>query len=405
MTSGSGRRPDGALSVFIVAGEESGDRLGGALMQALTRRFDGPITFEGIGGRDMATQGLHSLFPIEDIAIMGFSAIPLRLAHILRRIRETVAAVVAMQPDVLVIIDSPDFSHRVARRVRAAAPTIPIVDYVSPTVWAWRPGRARAMRPYVDHVLALLPFEPAAHARLGGPPCTYVGHPLVESATALRPKPDEARRRNASPPVVLVLPGSRTSEINRLLAVFGEAASLLAQRSGPLELVLPTVPRQLQRVTKETARWPTRPRIIVDAEQKAAAFRAARAALAASGTVTLELAIAGVPTVVAYTASLIEELIVRPLIKVETIVLTNLVLDEKVMPEFVQRQVRAERLAAALASLIDDTPERNRQLKAFARLDAVMGIGAIVPSERAAAIVIDYAQRGRGALLAKEPAH
>jgi lipid-A-disaccharide synthase len=402
MTSGSSRRPDGALSVFIVAGEESGDRLGGALMQALSRRFDGPITFEGVGGRDMAAQGLHSLFPIEDIAIMGFIAIPLRLADILRRIRETVAAVVAMQPDVLVIIDSPDFSHRVARRVRAAAPSIPIVDYVSPTVWAWRPGRARAMRTYVDHVLALLPFEPAAHARLGGPPCTYVGHPLVESATALRPNPDEARRRDASPPVVLVLPGSRTSEIKRLLAVFGEAASLLAQRNGPLELILPTVPRQLQRVTKETASWPTRPRIIVDAEQKAAAFRTARAALAASGTVTLELAIAGVPAVVAYTASLIEELIVRPLIKVETIVLTNLVLDEKVMPEFVQRQVRAERLAAALASLIDDTPERNKQLRAFARLDAVMGIGAIVPSERAAAIVIDYARRGRAALLAKE---
>jgi lipid-A-disaccharide synthase len=401
----SGRRPDGALSVFIVAGEESGDRLGGALMQALSRRFDGPITFAGVGGRDMAAQGLQSLFPIEDIAIMGFIAIPLRLADILRRIRETVAAVVAMQPDVLVIIDSPDFSHRVARRVRAAAPSIPIVDYVSPTVWAWRPGRARAMRPYVDHVLALLPFEPAAHARLGGPPCTYVGHPLVESATALRPNPDEARRRNASPPAVLVLPGSRTSEINRLLTVFGEAASLLAQRNGPLELILPTVPRQLQRVTKEIASWPTQPRIVVDAEQKAAAFRGARAALAASGTVTLELAIAGVPTVVAYTASLIEELIVRPLIKVETIVLTNLVLDEKVMPEFVQRQVRAERLAAALASLIDDTPERNKQLRAFARLDAVMGIGAIVPSERAAAIVIDYARRGRGAPLTEEAKH
>jgi lipid-A-disaccharide synthase len=399
MTSGSGRRPDNALSIFIVAGEESGDRLGGALMKALSQRFDGSITFEGVGGRDMAAQGLRSLFPIDDIAIMGFVAIPLRLAGILRRIRETVAAVVAMQPDVLVIIDSPDFSHRVARRVRAAAPTIPIVDYVSPTVWAWRPGRARAMRAYVDHVLALLPFEPAAHERLGGPPCTYVGHPLVESATALRPNPDEARRRNASPPAVLVLPGSRTSEINRLLAVFGRAASLVAQRDGPMELILLTVPRQLQRVTKETASWPMQPRIVVDAEQKAAAFRMARAALAASGTVTLELAIAGVPTVVAYKAALLEELIVRPLIKVDTIVLANLVLEERAMPEFVQRQVRPELLAAALASLIADRPERNKQLQAFARLDTVMGIGTVVPSERAAAIVIDYARRGRGALL------
>src|SRR5215467_5069132 len=212
MTSGSGRRPDGALSVFIVAGEESGDRLGGALMQALSRRFDGPITFEGVGGRDMSAQGLRSLFPIEDIAIMGFIAIPLRLADILRRIRETVAAGVATQPDVLVIIDSPDFSHRVARRVRAAAPPIPIVDYVSPTVWAWRPGRARAMRAYVDHVLALLPFEPAAYEELHGPPCSYVGHPLTEQLAQLRPDAAEQKRRDEKPPVLLVLPGSRRSE-------------------------------------------------------------------------------------------------------------------------------------------------------------------------------------------------
>jgi lipid-A-disaccharide synthase len=277
--------------------------------------------------------------------------------------------------------------------VRAAAPEIPIVDYVSPSVWAWRPGRARAMRAYVDHVLALLPFEPAAHARLGGPRCTYVGHPLVERAATLRPNDDEACRRGASPPVVLILPGSRNTEITRLLATFGTAAAQIAASGGPVELVLPTVPHLQKRVRKETANWTLRPRIIVEPQQKAKAFRMARAALAASGTVTLELAVAGVPSVVAYKASLIEEAIVRPLIRVSTIVLANLVLGENVIPEYLQRQASPDRLATALLPLIADTAERRKQLNAFARLDSIMGIGTTVPSEKAASVVLEYALR------------
>jgi len=251
------------------------------------------------------------------------------------------------------------------------------------------------MRAYVDHILALLPFEPAAHERLGGPHCTYVGHPLVESAAALRPNNQEARRRDASPPVVLVLPGSRSIEINRLLAIFGEAAAQMAASCGTVEFVLPTVPHLLERVRKETANWTLPPRIVVEPEQKAEAFRTARAALAASGTVTLELAVAGVPTVVAYRASLLEEAIVRPLIRIPTIVLANLVLGENVMPEYLQRQASADRLAAALRLLIADTPERRKQLNAFARRDAIMGIGTTLPSEKAAAVVIECASRGR----------
>jgi lipid-A-disaccharide synthase len=382
-----------ALNVFVVAGEESGDRLGGALMRALMELTGDKVRFVGVGGRDMAAHGLKSLFPIDDITVIGFSAIPRRLATILRRIRATADAAIATRPDVLVIIDSPDFTHRVARRVRAAAPDIPIVDYVSPTVWAWRPGRARAMRAYVDHILALLPFEPAAHERLGGPRCTYVGHPLVERAAALRPNDLEASRRAASPPVVLVLPGSRSTEINRLLAIFGKAVAQMAASCGPVELVLPTVPHLLERIRKETANWTLPPRIVVEAAQKEEAFRKARAALAASGTVTLELAVAGVPTVVAYRASLLEEAIVRPLIRVSTIGLANLVLGEAVMPEYLQRQANPDRLAAALSSLIADTPERKKQLDAFARLDPIMGIGTTAPSEKAATVVMECALR------------
>jgi lipid-A-disaccharide synthase len=207
--------------IFLVAGEESGDRLGAVLIAAIRRRHPG-ARFSGVGGVQMAGQGVQSLFPLGDLAIIGFAAIPASLPKILQRIRESADAAIAAKPDVLVIIDSPEFTHRVARRVRARAPAIPIVDYVCPSVWAWRPGRARAMRTYVDHVLALLPFEPAAMRRLGGPPCTFVGHPLSEHVASVRPNAEEARRRVSDPPLLLVLPGSRTGEIRRMAGIFGE---------------------------------------------------------------------------------------------------------------------------------------------------------------------------------------
>ena len=383
------------MNIFLVATEESGDRLGGALMQALRQRVGPELTFEGVGGHAMAAQGLASLFPIDEHAVVGFASIPWRLRAIRRAIRTAAERAVAARPDVLVLIDSPEFTHRVARQVRAAAPAIPIVDYVSPSVWAWRPGRARAMRAYVDHVLALLPFEPDAHRRLGGPPCTFVGHPLSEEIALLRPSAEETRRRAAGPPLVLVLPGSRPGEVARHLAVFGAAMARLADTCGPLDLVLPTVPNLVEDIRRQTATWAVKPRIAVDQADKWAAFRLARAALAASGTVTLELALAGIPTVVAYKVSLLTELIYRVAVRVPTIVLANLVLGENVMPEITQRDATPERLAAALARLIGDTAERQRQLAAFARLDVVMGIGSARPSEAAAEIVLEVAQRGR----------
>ncbi len=395
MTDATAPRDHAPLRIFIIAGEESGDLLGSALIAALRRSTHMPLAFEGIGGRAMAAQGVASLFPIDHLAIVGVSAIPRRLPAILRSIRHAAERVVAARPDVLVIIDSPDFTHRVARRVRAAAPSIPIVNYVSPSVWAWRLGRARAMRGYVDHVLALLPFEPAVHARLGGPVCTFVGHPLAEEIALLRPNAEETARRGAAPPVVLLLPGSRSGEIARHLKVFGAAAARTADRCGPIDLVLPTVPHLAERVRHETAGWRARPRVVVETADKWAAFRVARAALAASGTVTLELALAGVPTVVVYRVALLSELIYRAAVRVPTIVLANLVLGENVVPEITQRQATPERLAAALAPLIADAPERHAQLAALARIDAIMEIGTTRPSETAAEIVLRLARQGR----------
>jgi lipid-A-disaccharide synthase len=381
-----------ALNIFIIAGEESGDRLGAPLMAAIAAQAGKSVTFAGVGGHAMAAQGLTSLVPIADLAINGFAAIPARLPAILRHLRETTRAILAAHPDALVIIDSPDFTHRVARRVRAAAPSIPIIDYVSPTVWAWRPGRAASMRRYVDHVLAVLPFEPDAHRRLGGPPCTYVGHPLAEQVAMLRPGPQEAARY-ADPPVVLVLPGSRRGEVRRHIGVFGAAMAAVQERIGAVEIVLPTVPHLVDEVKQASRAWPAAPRIVVDAAEKWASFRQARAALAASGTVTLELALAGVPTIIAYRVALFEELIARALVKTDTIGLANLILGEKIMPELLQRDATAQNLADALVPLIGDTPERRRQTEGLARLDAAMEVGIAVPSARAAAIVLAMAGR------------
>lgn len=381
------------LKVFLVVGEESGDHLGAGLMRALRKKLGGQVQFAGVGGSAMAAEGLTTLFPLTDIALMGFVAVARHLPTLFQRQRDTNRAAIAMQPDVLVIIDSPDFTHYLARRVRKAAPHIPIVDYVSPSVWAWRPGRARAMRAYVDHVLALLPFEPAVHERLGGPPCTYVGHPLSETVEALRPNESEISRRAADPPVVLVLPGSRHSEIRRLAAPFGDAIERVHGAKGPLDLVLPTLPHLAHEIREMTAHWMVRPRVVTAGAEKEAAFRVARAALAASGTVTLELALAGIPTVAAYRVAAIEALIVRRLINVPSVILANLVLGENVVPEFLQDDCTPDRLAAALALLLQDSPERRRQVDAFARLDSIMQIGEMTPSVKAAEVVINVARR------------
>jgi lipid-A-disaccharide synthase len=376
--------------VFLVAGEESGDRLGASLIAAIRRRRPG-ARFSGVGGAHMAGEGVPSLFALGDLAIVGVGAIATSLPKILARIAATAQAIVAAKPDVLVIIDSPEFTHRVARKVRARAPAIPIVDYVCPSVWAWRSGRAGAMRAYVDHVLALLPFEPAAMQRLGGPPCTFVGHPLSERVNALRPNAEEAGRRLSRPPLLLVLPGSRAGEIRRMAGVFGDAVALVADRFGALDVVVPAVPRLAETVRAAIASWRVPARIVTEPAAKDKAFRNARAALSKSGTSTLELAVAGVPMVAAYKVSLLEELIGRTFIRVQSYILANLVLGENVVPEYLQRGCTPERLAAALVPLLSDTPERRRQIEAFARLDTIMDIGKAAPSDRAAAVVLDCA--------------
>jgi lipid-A-disaccharide synthase len=391
------QRASQPLAIAIVAAEESGDALGAALARALVKA-ENTVHLSGVGGSAMRAAGIESPLPIDELAIIGLTAIPRRLPTILRRIRETADAIVQARPQALVIIDSPDFTHRVARRVRRRAPDIPILDYVSPSVWAWRPGRARAMRGYIDQVLAILPFEPDAHRRLGGPPCSYVGHPLVERLADLRPGADEKVRRLADPPLILVLPGSRSGEAHRLTGIFGAAIERLSARIGPIEVVLPTVPHIERQVHESVAGWAVAPKIIVHPSEKWAAFRRARAALAASGTVTLELALAGVPMVAAYRLHFIEAMValaIRLRARLPSVILANLVIGENVVPEFLQEDCTPEKLADALVAVVGDTEQRRRQIEAFQRLDEIMKIGGTSPSAKAAGLVLEAARLGR----------
>lgn len=377
--------------IFLVAGEHSGDALGGKLMAALNARLKGRVRYLGVGGAHMEAQGLVSQFPLSDVAVMGPLAILKRLPRIISRVYGAVGAVVAAEPDVLVIIDSPEFTHPIAKRVRQRSPGIPIVDYVCPSVWAWRPGRARAMRPYVDHVLALLPFEPGALARLKGPAATYVGHPLIERLPwldALDVAPLAARLAlNNRQPILVVLPGSRVSEVTRLLPVFADAVGRLVRQGWMPQVLIPTVPSVRALIEAHVPSWPVLPHLLTGEDDKFRAFKLATAALAASGTVTLELGLAGTPTVVAYRVDGIASRL-RFLLKVPSVVLTNLVLEESVYPEFLQEACTGENLAAAIDLLFQDTPQRARQISSLKRLPVVMKLPSGVPSEKAADVVI-----------------
>ena len=392
--------------IFIVAGEHSGDALGAKLMAALNERSEAPLVYSGVGGEEMREMGLQSLFPLSDVAVMGPLAILRRLPRLVRRVYQAVDAAVAASPDLVIIIDSPEFTHPIAKRIRRKCPEVPIIDYVSPSVWAWRPGRARKMRGYVDHVLALLPFEPDAHARLGGPPCSYVGHPLVEQDAWIRSlDPDALARRlgiDRDRPVLVVLPGSRATEARRLMAPFGETVARL--RAGGLEpeIIIPVVSSLRPQIEAALADWPGKVHITEGAEDKFRAFRLADAALAASGTVTLELALAGTPMVVGYKVDAVAASL-RFVLKVPSIVLANLIVQENAFPEFIQDDCDPLALSGALAPLLSDSDARARQRAAVARVRAILRAPGDRPSERAAEVTLRILNGGRREAARAEP--
>ncbi|HWJ20373.1 MAG TPA: lipid-A-disaccharide synthase [Geobacterales bacterium] len=390
--------------IFIVAGEHSGDVLGGKLIEALKETAGAnAFTFAGVGGEHMEAAGLPSIFPLSDVAVMGPAAILARLPKLVRRVYRTVDAALAFNPDAVVIIDSPEFTHPIAKRIRQRRPATPIIDYVSPSVWAWRPGRARKMRPYVDHLLALLPFEPAAHAQLGGPACSYVGHPLIERTPWIDGLDTEALRSRLSLrsdlPVLVVLPGSRPSEVSRLMAPFGETVAALHQGSGPFEIIIPAVPSVRALIEQALPAWPQQPHLVEGEIDKFTAFKLAHAALAASGTVTLELGVTGTPMVVAYRVDPVAARL-RFLLKVHSVVLANLVLGANAFPEYIQEDCTPTKLSSALAPLLIDTPERGAQLAALATIRQKMFLLEGTPSGKAADIVLSILQNARASTRA-----
>ncbi|MBB3607987.1 lipid-A-disaccharide synthase [Rhizobium sp. BK602] len=387
------------LKLAVIAGEVSGDLLGGDLVAALKRRHDGPIELVGVGGEALEAQGLQSLFDYSELSIMGFSQVIKRLPKLLARIRQTANAIIAARPDVLLIIDSPDFTHRVARKVRAALPDLPIVDYVCPSVWAWKEYRARKMLAYVDHVLAILPFEPAAMQRLTGPATTYVGHRLTVDPSLLKTRRERALRSMNTPlgdKAILLLPGSRGSEIRQLLPVFEQAAIELSRRNDRVRFILPTVPRQEALVRSLLESWSIKPAVVVGQEAKWLAFAEADAAMAASGTVILELGLAGVPVVSTYKTEWLARFVLSR-IKIWTAALPNLIADYAVVPELINDVLRPGMLARMIERLASDTPERSAMLQGYDLVWQRMQTEE-PPGEKAAVILLDV-------LANKKPGH
>ncbi|MFT6452955.1 MAG: lipid-A-disaccharide synthase [Halocynthiibacter sp.] len=388
----------GARKAFLIAGEPSGDRLGGALMAGLTELAPG-IKFEGVGGPQMANAGLKSLFPMEELSVMGIAEVLPKYRMLKRRIRQTAEAAIASGADVLIGIDSPDFCLRVDRIVRAARPDLRIVHYVAPSVWAWRPGRAAKMARHVDHVLALLPFEPP-YMEAAGMRCDFVGHPVVAEpvASGAEIAAFRAKYNLGEAKLILALPGSRRSEVGRLAPIFGEALGAVYAQHKEARIVIPTLPHLRETLEQETKGWNgPRPLILAQGMEnltnfqatKRAAFGAADLALAASGTVSLELAAAKTPMVIAYDMSWLSWQIMSRMARIDTVTLVNLIVGNHAIPEFLGPACKPTPIAKALGALIDDKAAIAAQRAAMAQTMEALGQGAEAPGLRAARAVLD----------------
>jgi lipid-A-disaccharide synthase len=384
------------MKVFLIAGEPSGDALGAALMAGLADLAPG-CTFAGVGGEGMEAAGLTSLFPMSDLSVMGLAEVLPRIMLLRRRIAQTTQAIADENPDLVVTIDSPDFCLRVLKKARVARPNLPVVHYVAPSVWAWRPKRAARMAPLVDHVLALLPFEPP-YMQAEGMSCDFVGHPVVAAPLATEA---EAQAIRQSDTVVLALPGSRGGEIARLAPRFGQALAQALPEGA--QVLVPTVAAQAEHMRAQVAAWPIPAQVLTDPAQKRAAFRAADIALAASGTVSLELAANATPMVIGYDMSWLTRFLAERLIKLDTVTLVNLVSETRAVPECLGRDCTPENLARHLRALLDDPARQAAQRDAMRLTMDRLGQGGDKPGHRAAASCLAFMARKAGGGPAPAP--
>jgi lipid-A-disaccharide synthase len=388
-----------SVRLFLIAGELSGDALGGALIAGLRQLVGDDLVIEGIGGPAMAAEGLASRFPMDELSVMGVAEVLPRLPNLLRRIRETGDAVAASAPDALVSIDSPDFALRVARRARKLRPGLKVIHYVAPSVWAWRPGRAAKMAEVVDHVLALLPFEPP-YMEAAGMTCDFVGHPIAAERQATAEEVAALRAELAigpGQPVLALLPGSRRGEVTRLGPVFADVARRLRARRPDLAVIVPAAAPVVglldEALKADDAGWPhvMDPRHFpapVWEMRKRAAFAAADVALAASGTVSLELAAAGTPMVIAYDANALTAWIAKRMVRIDTATLVNLVTDTRTIPEFLFERCEPGLVTPAVERLFDDPAAVAEQEAAADAAMVLLGRGGEPPGLRAARSVL-----------------
>jgi lipid-A-disaccharide synthase len=392
---------DRKLRVALLAGEPSGDVLGASLMRALRSETGGRIEFIGTGGAQMEAEGLHSLFPIGDMAIMGMVELLPKARFLLSRIDQAAKFVLQESPDVVVTIDSPGYTRRVMQRVPGRS--FPIVHYVAPTVWAWRPARARRLARLCDHLLALLPFEPP-YFEVVGLPTTFVGHPAVETLASTREAEGIAevagrgfRQRHGISPdarLLALMPGSRKGEVKALLPVFAEVLQRVQSTGVQLHLVIPTVETVSEMVRAALPSLPFPATVLEAAPERYAAMLAAEVALAASGTATLELGLASTPTVLAYKVNPITAAIMRRFIKIPYVGLVNILQQRVVMPEFLQQDCTADKIAPALLQLLTDPAARQRQIDGCAAVAAQLGADdPVPPAHRAARAVLAVAAK------------
>lgn len=379
--------------IFLIAGEHSGDALGAKVIAGLKQATGGNVRIAGIGGPEMTAEGLQSLFPMRELAIMGLLEVIPHIPRVLRRIEQTVKAIEEMRPDAVLTIDAPGFCFRVARKLQGRG--IPLVHLVAPTVWAWKPKRAEKIAKFLDDLLVILPFEPPYFTK-HGLATTYVGHPVVEN-----PAGDGAafRARHGIPTeasLLAVLPGSRRGEIDRLLPPFGETVRDLASRHPGLRIAVPAVDSLRAQIAGAVQDWPVPVTLCDGATEKADLFAAADLALSAAGTAVLELVLAGVPTVAAYKVNPVSYRIALRLVSLKRYTLPNILLEREIVPELIQDNCTAERLSAALEALLTDPAARARQIEAGGQLKELLGGNGPAPSRRIAekllAIAGEYAK-------------
>ena len=384
------------LKIYLIAGEPSGDALGARLMRALKTKTENNVEFFGIGGDTMEKEGMTSLFDISELAIMGLCEVIPSIPKVLKRIKQTVEDIVKIHPDIVITIDSWSFGSRVQKKLRALKLGIPQVHYVAPQVWAWKKKRARTMYKYVDHLLTLLPQEPKYFTPYGLD-TTFVGHPVIESPVV---NGDETKFRQkyqiaADNKIICLLPGSRHNEVARLLPTFLEAAAILKQQHPELFFVIPTVKTVATRVKKMIKTSPLPILVVESEEDRHNAMSAATAAIAASGTVALELAIANVPHVIGYKVAPLTAILVKKFLHIQFVNLSNILLGREIVPELLQDNCQPENIVHYINRFLEKDNLYRYQQEGFKKVQSILGLGEQKPSERAADIILELIKKNK----------